>query len=750
MKFVLSCFLLLPLITGALCFYFQNQPARVIVMGRIMGTLFWVGSGYFFLETAFSQQALIFEVLSILPNRLKFMLDLDRLSGFMLLLSGTLFYFIQSYSLVYLRSDETLPRFIAQLNFLFFSILVLMLSGNLFTAFCGWQFIGLSLYLLLNHYHYDSKANRAAKKKFIINRIGDMGFLLALILTLLIFQTDEFSTLFSLSDHHIHFLSWEVSARSLIGLGLLLPVITKSAQFPFHIWLPDTLETPTPVSALMHAGVINAGGFLLARLSPWWEGLHQFFYLLFFLGCATVILAGFLWQTQSDVKKQLAYSTMGQMGYMIMQCGLGLFKVAIFHLMAHGLWKAYLFLSSGNAIANAKKQTRAPKRFLSFSEVLMRLLFASSLVLLSAFFFSAFFPNQTFPPLIWYCIWMTFFWSTKYLASLNVGMGSIFLAYVKMGLIWVAYLLIYIGLDSYFNSVHNLQNSISVSIQYAVMGVLTLIQCALFLIQNEKCYGCGFFKKMYLWSLYKYKLEQGWRTILLNPFRTLGDVCNRALNLGGAKTEWARYLILFFLVLMYGFSFYSFQALEWHLWVSIIFLLFFLFVANRSPNLKTLSLDFLMITLSMANVAISLKAVSLSAFHLGNVGLLCLALFLLLAEKNQMDAKTAVVHNRLTPAAFYVACIFFLSLGIPGTATFISEYLIFSQLFLIHPYVVVVLSFAMVSLAVVVLHTLQLYIFNPSARQYLSKKISIKLHCVCLSVILINLISGCVPAWVGL
>lgn len=185
---------------------------------------------------------------------------LDNLSSVMLFVVMVIGVTVYRYASRYLQSDTSRIRFLTQVTITLVSVMFFIVSGNLLTAFVGWQLIGLNLYILLNHYHYQSAANRAAKKKFIINRIGDMCFLVAIILCYQYFGTTDYDVL---GQEAV------IKGKQTLILGLVfIAIMTKSAQFPFHIWLPDTMQAPTPVSALMHAGVINSGGILLARLSP--------------------------------------------------------------------------------------------------------------------------------------------------------------------------------------------------------------------------------------------------------------------------------------------------------------------------------------------------------------------------------------------------------------------------------------------------------------------------------------------------
>ena len=278
------------------------------------------------------------------------------------------------YATNYLASDATQGRFMAQLSVLTAAVSFLVISGNMLTAFIGWQFVGLSLYILLNHYHYDSNANKSAKKKFIINRIGDLSFLSAVTLCYVYFGNSDFNLINISNDINVTLFNSTFSLNTLIVCLIFIAVMTKSAQFPFHIWLPDTMQAPTPVSAIMHAGVINSGGFLLARISGMINLSDLASNFIFCTGMLTVLTAAFFTLSQSDVKKQLAYSTMGQMGFMIVQCSIGLYTAAVFHLIAHGFFKAFLFLNAGNNLKLTSRENKKPELIYGLASISISLL----------------------------------------------------------------------------------------------------------------------------------------------------------------------------------------------------------------------------------------------------------------------------------------------------------------------------------------------------------------------------------------
>jgi len=290
---------------------------------------------------------------------LRFDLFLDPLSAVMLVLVAFLGAVVTRYSCNYLDGDEQQGRFAKWLSVTIGSVLTAILSGNLLLFTLAWLAASMSLHQLLTFYSDRPGALLAARKKFLISRLGDACMAGALVLTWKCFGTWQFSEMFAAADAlrahggaHAGCLGW---ASVLLVSGAML----KSAQFPFHSWLPDTMETPTPVSALMHAGIINAGGFLIVRLSPIVVGSPAALNALALVGAFTALFASVVMLTQTSVKRSLAYSTIAQMGFMMLQCGLGAFALAVLHIVAHSLYKAHAFLSSGN-IASMSKSAWVP------------------------------------------------------------------------------------------------------------------------------------------------------------------------------------------------------------------------------------------------------------------------------------------------------------------------------------------------------------------------------------------------------
>ena len=292
---------------------------------------------------------------------------IDRLSAVLMLLITAVSGVIHVYSIKYMQGDEGYARFFSLLGFMTFVLLALVTSGSLFTLLVWWQLVSWLLYLLLSHNYGHGPAVRSAFKSFVILRLGDMALLLGVLLAYKAYGTLQFPTLFERAAANIHTIQlWsagpEISTATAVTLLLFIGAMSKSAQLPLHIWLPDTMDAPTPVSALMHAGIVNAGGFLINRLAPLYGLSSATLHIVFLVGLLTTIIGTTIMLTRTDVKTKLGFSTMGQMGFMIMECGLGAFALAIFHLVAHGIFKATLFLSAATVIHKVRMDPHSSPR----------------------------------------------------------------------------------------------------------------------------------------------------------------------------------------------------------------------------------------------------------------------------------------------------------------------------------------------------------------------------------------------------
>ncbi len=282
-------------------------------------------------------------------------LRIDTLTVVMLVVVNTISSLVHVYSLGYMSHDEHQPRFFAFLSLFTFAMLMLVTSDNLLQMFFGWEGVGLMSYLLIGFWYTRESANAAAIKAFVVNRVGDFGFALGIFGCFYVFQSVEFDTIFAAAGAQtgktIHFLSWEFDTLTTLCLLLFMGAMGKSAQFLLHTWLPDAMEGPTPVSALIHAAtMVTAGVFLVARLSPLYELAPHAKEVVVIVGAITAFFAATVGLVQNDIKRVIAYSTCSQLGYMFVALGLGAYGIAIFHLFTHAFFKALLFLGSGSVI----------------------------------------------------------------------------------------------------------------------------------------------------------------------------------------------------------------------------------------------------------------------------------------------------------------------------------------------------------------------------------------------------------------
>jgi NAD(P)H-quinone oxidoreductase subunit 5 len=283
----------------------------------------------------------------------------DSLTAVMYLLIATVGFVIARFGRRGLAGESGQGRFFKWLAFTIGAVLAMVVARNLLMFTAAWMLTSFGLHQLLLQYPDRPWAVWAARKKFLVSRIGDVFLVAALGLTFWCFGSSDYATVFAraqeLAAHGD--LGWWGTA---IGLCFVLGAMTKSAQVPFHSWLPDTMEAPTPVSALMHAGIINAGGFLVLRLSPLVSQSHLALDLLAVVGAITALFGGLVMLTQTSIKRALAFSTVAQMGFMMLQCGLGAFSAALLHIVAHSAYKAHAFLASGSVLdAAARLKTSA-------------------------------------------------------------------------------------------------------------------------------------------------------------------------------------------------------------------------------------------------------------------------------------------------------------------------------------------------------------------------------------------------------
>jgi NADH-quinone oxidoreductase subunit L len=282
-------------------------------------------------------------------------INIDPLSSVMLVVVTAVSSLVHIYSIGYMSHDPHKPRFMSYLSLFTFSMLALVVSDNFLQLFFGWEGVGLCSYLLIGFWYKKNSANNAAIKAFVVNRVGDFGLAVGIFLIFYHFGTIKFAETFQLasqfSDKKIFFFGFENNLITLICLFLFIGAMGKSAQFLLHTWLPDAMEGPTPVSALIHAAtMVTAGVFLVVRCSPLFEYSQFALNVVASVGMMTALFAASVALVQNDIKKIIAYSTCSQLGYMFFAAGVGAYHVAIFHLFTHAFFKALLFLGSGSVI----------------------------------------------------------------------------------------------------------------------------------------------------------------------------------------------------------------------------------------------------------------------------------------------------------------------------------------------------------------------------------------------------------------
>ncbi len=288
-------------------------------------------------------------------------MKIDPLSAVMLVVVTTVSALVHVYSIGYMSEDPHKPRFMAYLSLFTFAMLMLVTSDNFVQLFFGWEGVGLCSYFLIGFWFKKESANSAAIKAFIVNRVGDFGFALGIFLIFYLFGTVNYEEVFqqipSVISQKINFLGFDVKSVDLICLLLFIGAMGKSAQIFLHTWLPDAMEGPTPVSALIHAAtMVTAGVFLVVRCSPIYEYSELALNIITIVGMTTAIFAATVALVQTDIKKIIAYSTCSQLGYMFFATGVGAYNVAMFHLFTHAFFKALLFLGSGSVIHAFKNE----------------------------------------------------------------------------------------------------------------------------------------------------------------------------------------------------------------------------------------------------------------------------------------------------------------------------------------------------------------------------------------------------------
>src|SRR5210317_1680783 len=350
----------LPLVASFVAGFFGrtigDKKSQLITCSAV--TISALISIYYFFDVALGKQIYNYKIINWISSDkliLNWSIYIDTLTSVMLVVVTSVSALVHIYSIGYMSHDPDKPRFMSYLSLFTFMMLMLVTSDNFIQLFFGWEGVGLCSYFLIGFWFKKETANSAAIKAFVVNRVGDFGFALGIFLIFYLFGTVNYDEVFqqipSVVDKRLNFLGLEVNSIDLICVFLFIGAMGKSAQILLHTWLPDAMEGPTPVSALIHAAtMVTAGVFLVVRCSPIYEYSELALNLITVVGMITAIFAASVALVQTDIKKIIAYSTCSQLGYMFFAAGVGAYNIAMFHLFTHAFFKALLFLGSGSVI----------------------------------------------------------------------------------------------------------------------------------------------------------------------------------------------------------------------------------------------------------------------------------------------------------------------------------------------------------------------------------------------------------------
>lgn len=381
----------------------------------------------------------------------------DSITALMLVVVTTISFFVHVYSVSYMEHDPHLQRFLSYLSLFTFFMLILVTASNFLQMFVGWEGVGLASYLLISFWFTRLAANKSAIKAMVVNRIGDIGVVLAVLVIYDVFRSLDYSVIFSLvpyfSNYSYSFLNFSINLLDLISILIFVGVAGKSAQIGLHVWLPDAMEGPTPVSALIHAAtMVTAGVFILIRASIIFEYSSYALGVVTFFGALTAFLASTVGVFQNDIKRVIAYSTCSQLGYMVLAAGMSLYFVSFFHLFTHAFFKALLFLGAG-AVIHALGDEQDMRRYggtvtlLPFSYVLFWL---GSLALMGFPFLAGFYSKD---------IIIEFVFSSFRIDSYIVGwfavLGAFFTAFYSFKIIYLTFLQFPSSYRSYLDHCHD-------------------------------------------------------------------------------------------------------------------------------------------------------------------------------------------------------------------------------------------------------------------------------------------------------
>lgn len=366
MELALKLIIFLPLISGIIngifCKKISNKLASqissvAIIIAAICAMLVFARAGV----EQDTLYVLIANWISFDSLTIDWAIYVDQLTAIMFLLVTIVSAVVHVYSLGYMSDDKNLPKFLAYLSLFTFFMLSLVSADNFLQLFFGWEGVGLCSYLLIGYYYQKESANNAAIKAFVVNRVGDFAFIIGIVMIIIYTGSIDFESVFALSENlsnvTLRIFDIEFVILDVICLLLFLGCMGKSAQIGMHVWLPDAMEGPTPVSALIHAAtMVTAGVFLVARCSFMFEYSPSVLQIITVVGAVTCLFAALVAIAQTDIKKIIAYSTCSQLGYMFFACGVSAYQAGIFHLVTHGFFKALLFLSAGSVIHACHEQ----------------------------------------------------------------------------------------------------------------------------------------------------------------------------------------------------------------------------------------------------------------------------------------------------------------------------------------------------------------------------------------------------------
>jgi NADH-quinone oxidoreductase subunit L len=389
------------LIAGLFGKYLKERSAWFAIAG-VIGAFILSVSAFFDVLSGVHLNENFYSWISVGTFSVNVGLQIDQLTVVMLLVVTTLSALIHIYSVGYMHGDKGYPRFFSYLALFTFFMLVLVMANNFLLMFVGWEGVGLCSYLLIGFWYEKKSASDAGIKAFVVNRVGDFGVVLAMLLIVLTFGTLDFSEVFALVPTAVgstpyHLFGGEIGVITLIALLLFLGAMGKSAQLPLYVWLPDAMEGPTPVSALIHAAtMVTAGVFMVARCAPIFSLSEVAMNTVAIIGGLTAVFAATIGLVQNDIKRVIAYSTISQLGYMFLGLGVGAFAAGIFHLTTHAFFKGLLFLASGSVIhaLSGEQDMRKMGELKSKIKVTHWVFIIGSLALAGIFPFAGFFSKD--------------------------------------------------------------------------------------------------------------------------------------------------------------------------------------------------------------------------------------------------------------------------------------------------------------------------------------------------------------------